>query len=430
MPFLSSLAANGERLLKGVLFDCRGCGQCVLRSTGLVCPMRCPKGLRNGPCGGTVGGHCEVFPERRCIHLRIDAARRRDGALVAPPLLPAPDQALLGTCSVANLFSGRDAAARRALPPLGAPDHALGSECRTASLLEHALRSGRFAFTTEVRTPRSPRLDRLEREAAVLAGRFDAINATAFLNGRPALPSSLAAAALARLGIEAVAQATGRDHTRTSLLGEAMANHLGGVHNLLCITGDWYQRTPDEPVPRQVFDLDAALMLYEVRHLREHGTVAFTGEEVVPRPRPFLGCAINPDTDPIDATVRRLMQKADAGAEFVQTQVVTDPARLAAFMARYCDAGLDRRLFLLPGIPVVTSHRALAMLGHVPGVALAPSFAKRLAETGDGLRAAGITLATEMVRTISAIPGVRGAHLMLFGTDHTALTEVRSAFAP
>ncbi|MCK6487426.1 MAG: methylenetetrahydrofolate reductase C-terminal domain-containing protein [Planctomycetes bacterium] len=427
MSLLSSLAANSERLLKGVLFDCRGCGQCVLRKTGLVCPMRCPKGLRNGPCGGTTGGRCEVLPDRRCIHLRIDAARRRDGALTAPPLLPAPDQALLGTASVANLINGKDAPARRALAPLGLSDHALGREPLTASGLERTLRSGRFAFTTEVRTPRSPRLDRLGREAAGLAGHFDAVNATAFLNGRPALPSSLAAAELGRHGVEAIAQAAGRDHTRTSFLGEAMVNHLNGVPNLLCVTGDWYQRAPDGPVTRQVFDLDAALMLYEARHLRERGTVAFTGEEVAPCPRPFLGCAINPDTDPVDAPVRRLMQKADAGAEFVQTQVVTDLGRLAAFMARYRDAGLDRRLFLLAGIPVITGHRALAMLGHVPGVRLAPALQQRLAGTGDGLRAAGVALAVEMVRAAAAIPGVRGVHLMLFGADHGALTEVRRA---
>lgn len=428
MSFLGSLAANGERLLKGVLFDCRGCGQCVLRTTGMICPMRCPKGLRNGPCGGTTAGRCEVLPDRRCIHVRIDAARRRDGALVAPPLLPAPDQALLGTASVANLLNGADAPARRPLAPLGRPDHACGGQPLTASGLERALRAGRFAFTTEVRAPRAPRLDRLRREAALFAGLFDAVNATAFLNGRPALPSSQAAAELARLGVEAVAQAAGRDHTRTSFLGEVMGNHLGGVPNLLCVTGDWYQRAPAGPVVRQVFDLDAALMLYEARHLRERGTVAFTGDAVDPCPRPFLGCAINPDSDPLDAPVRRLMQKADAGAEFVQTQVVTDPDRLAAFMARYRAAGLDRRLFLLAGIPVVTGRRALGMLGTVPGVRLAPALRDRLAAAAD-LKAAGVAEAAALVRAAAAIPGVRGAHLMLFGPDPAALAEVRRACA-
>jgi len=57
-----------ERLVKGALFDCQMCGQCVLSSTGMSCPMNCPKQLRNGPCGGVrANGNCEVKPEMRCV---------------------------------------------------------------------------------------------------------------------------------------------------------------------------------------------------------------------------------------------------------------------------------------------------------------------------------------------------------------------------
>jgi hypothetical protein len=44
------------------------CGQCILSSTGMSCPMNCPKGMRNGPCGGVrADGHCEVYPEMPCV---------------------------------------------------------------------------------------------------------------------------------------------------------------------------------------------------------------------------------------------------------------------------------------------------------------------------------------------------------------------------
>jgi Methylene-tetrahydrofolate reductase C terminal len=57
-----------ERGVKGLLFDCQMCGQCVLSSTGMACPMNCPKTLRNGPCGGVrANGHCEVKPEMKCV---------------------------------------------------------------------------------------------------------------------------------------------------------------------------------------------------------------------------------------------------------------------------------------------------------------------------------------------------------------------------
>ena len=63
-----------ERTVKGLLFDCRMCGQCILSSTGMSCPMNCPKNLRNGPCGGVsvriAGGrealqHVQVAVDRR-----------------------------------------------------------------------------------------------------------------------------------------------------------------------------------------------------------------------------------------------------------------------------------------------------------------------------------------------------------------------------
>jgi hypothetical protein len=57
-----------EKAVKGLLFDCRMCGQCVLSSTGMSCPMNCPKSLRNGPCGGVrADGNCEVKPKMKCV---------------------------------------------------------------------------------------------------------------------------------------------------------------------------------------------------------------------------------------------------------------------------------------------------------------------------------------------------------------------------
>jgi hypothetical protein len=67
-----------ERAVKGALFGCRMCGQCILGSTGMSCPMNCPKGLRNGPCGGVgADGRCEVKPEMVCVWVRAWEGSRR-----------------------------------------------------------------------------------------------------------------------------------------------------------------------------------------------------------------------------------------------------------------------------------------------------------------------------------------------------------------
>jgi hypothetical protein len=57
-----------EKTIKSLMFDCQMCGKCALGSTGMSCPMNCPKSIRNGPCGGVrLDGHCEVKPEMRCV---------------------------------------------------------------------------------------------------------------------------------------------------------------------------------------------------------------------------------------------------------------------------------------------------------------------------------------------------------------------------
>jgi hypothetical protein len=88
-----------ERAVKGVLFDCRMCGQCILSSTGMSCPMNCPKNLRNGPCGGVrANGHCEVRPEMRCVWVEAvtGAARIPDGMQALAAVQVAVDRRLQG----------------------------------------------------------------------------------------------------------------------------------------------------------------------------------------------------------------------------------------------------------------------------------------------------------------------------------------------
>ncbi|HUG34035.1 MAG TPA: methylenetetrahydrofolate reductase C-terminal domain-containing protein [Anaerolineales bacterium] len=101
-----------EKISKEVVFDCRMCGQCMLQVTGLTCPMRCPKNLRNGPCGGVrPDGNCEVYPDKPCVWVQgIERAARLPvwrGRI--RELQPPVDWQLKDTSSWINWFSGRDA---------------------------------------------------------------------------------------------------------------------------------------------------------------------------------------------------------------------------------------------------------------------------------------------------------------------------------
>jgi methylenetetrahydrofolate reductase (NADPH) len=98
-----------EFALKAPMFGCQACGNCVLGQMEYVCPMTCPKNLRNGPCGGTMNGQCEVIPDQPCIWVavydRAKAAGRIDDlrTYIPPRLL-----SLKGTSSWINYFLNRD----------------------------------------------------------------------------------------------------------------------------------------------------------------------------------------------------------------------------------------------------------------------------------------------------------------------------------
>ena len=363
--------------------------------------------------------HCEVFPDRKCVWVRIHN-RQDKGGTSLPPLLRSADPKLFFTSSWLNFVRGLDGQARTPIKYLDLGSNRKALPPQTASPLEARLKSGTFVFTSEIRSPRSGSAAFVEKRVEVLRGHFDAVNATAFLNGHPSMPSSVASAIIAANGLDPICQMVCRDYTKTGFISELIVNAMNGVHNVLCLTGDYYQ---GDPAPKQVFDMDAALMIYEARCLRETGTIAFSGDVVKDPPKPFIGGAINPYTTPHNIPVRRIKQKCATGVDFIQTQCVLDLPIFRDFMRMYCEEGLDKELFLLAGLPVIISQKAFEMLPGVPGVYIPDSVTQRFAGKEDIVEE-GIQYAREMIEEVRAIQGVDGVHLMLFGLDHTVLPRV------
>jgi methylenetetrahydrofolate reductase (NADPH) len=416
---LKRMIARTEAYVKGMMFDCRSCGQCVLDKTGLICPMSCPKGLRNGPCGGTLNGACEVYPDKKCVWVRIHERTAKD-SLEQSDLIASPDSNLFHTSSYLNRLSGRDIQAQHPVTPLQLGVNRKQMPLQTASGLERVLKQGKFVHTCEIRSPREADFSKVREEVRYMTEHFDAVNTTAYLNGKPSLPSSRTALELKKMGLEPIVQSTCRDHTKTSFVAELINNMMNDVHTMLCLTGDSYVGTPKI---KQVFDMDSSLMLYEARYLREHSKIHFTGETMKRVPRPFLGTAINPFTTPANIPIRRLKQKTAAGADFTQTQLVFDLERFREFMCRFTEEGLDRDLFMLVGVPIVISKKACEMLPYVPGIHLPEKVAQSFRSATD-VRAAGISFARDMIAEVREMPGVSGVHLMLMGTDHSVLPDI------
>lgn len=116
-PAAAHALERAEFVFKSSAFGCQACGNCVLGLMEYVCPMTCPKNLRNGPCGGTLNGQCEVLPDKPCIWVKVyeraQAANRTEDLKI---YIPPRDRSLEGTSSYINYYLGRDSRPDNAQP--------------------------------------------------------------------------------------------------------------------------------------------------------------------------------------------------------------------------------------------------------------------------------------------------------------------------
>ena len=113
---LSDVAHLAEQISKVPMYSCRDCGDCSLPDIAYLCPeSQCVKNQRNGPCGGTKAGQCEIL-DKECIWIRAydrmkpygDEVRMLQGPVIFK------DGALQNTSAWANTFLGRDHHAKKA----------------------------------------------------------------------------------------------------------------------------------------------------------------------------------------------------------------------------------------------------------------------------------------------------------------------------
>ena len=106
-----------EHLAKVVLYDCRDCGDCALTDVAYNCPMsQCPKQQRNGACGGSFEGWCEVHPqERQCVYVKAYARlkRYREEGRLDGYRVPPCNWDFYQTSSWINFYLGKDHSAQR-----------------------------------------------------------------------------------------------------------------------------------------------------------------------------------------------------------------------------------------------------------------------------------------------------------------------------
>lgn len=108
---------KAEQIIKGITNDCQHCGDCAMLDTAYLCPMsQCPKGQRNGPCGGSFEGWCEKYPnERQCIYVRAYDRLKSHGAEeeLNGAITPPANYDLAQSSSWINFYLERDHSAKK-----------------------------------------------------------------------------------------------------------------------------------------------------------------------------------------------------------------------------------------------------------------------------------------------------------------------------
>ena len=416
---MQRVLAPVERQLKGLFFDCRMCGQCVLSATGMACPMNCPKQMRNGPCGGVrANGHCEVEPRMRCVWVEARQGQQRIAAGRNPAVtsaLPALDRRQQGRSTWVEVVHGRVEPLQQ--PAL--PERVVAAS--QASALERACREGRFVFSVEVAPPDSANPQDLLARAAHFKDLADAINITDGAGGHCHMSSVAASAILVAHGYEPVYQIACRDRNRIAIQGDLIGAAALGVKNILCLTGDDVSQG-DHPEAKPVFDLDAVSLLHTVRGMCDHARYA-SGRTLSTPPDFFIGASANPFVPPHLDRLDNLEKKVRAGARFIQTQFCFDLDAMQRFMQAVRARGLHQQAHILVGVGTLNNARALQwMAQHVPGVHIPANIIERVGAASDP-RLQGQRVCLDIIRRLRDIEGVAGVHVMGHKNE-TTLAEI------
>ena len=145
----------------------------------------------------------------------------------------------------------------------------------------------------------------------------------------------------------------------------------------------------------------------------------FESGKKIPKIQPdfFVGAVANPFSPPYDFRPHRLAKKVEAGARFIQTQLVFNVDRFREYMKRVVDLGLHEKTAILAGIGPVRSHRAAQhMATKIPGMEVPEAVLERLEGLSDeDAEKAGMDLCCEIGEQVREIEGVRGLHIMAIG---------------
>ena len=274
-----------------------------------------------------------------------------------------------------------------------------------SNIFRTAVKNNEFLITAEIAPPKGGDPSHMLQVAQTLKGRVHAVNITdgsrAVLRMCPVIASVL----LLQQGIEPICQVACRDRNRIGLQADLMGAHALGVTNILALTGDPV-KAGDHVEAKSVFDLESVRLLQLVGKLNtgfDYNNIALTDGAT----DLFVGAAVDPQLPSWSSLQRRFERKLEAGAQFFQSQLITDFERLEKFMSQIAATSNKP---ILAGIFLLKSAKNAQFINRcVPGVNIPQTTIDRLANAEDPLQE-GIAIAAEQVKLAQQV--CQGIHMM------------------
>ncbi len=265
--------------------------------------------------------------------------------------------------------------------------------------------AGEFLVTAEVAPPKGGNPQHMIEMAATLKGRVHAVNITDGSRAVLRMSSLAAAIILHQQGIEPICQMACRDRNRIGLQGDLMGAHALGIRNILALTGDPV-KAGDHPDAKSVFDLESVRLLQLIGKLNngfDSNDKALTDGAT----DLFVGAAVDPQCRSWSGLQKRFERKLAAGAQFFQSQMVTDFELFDKFMTQIA---ADCNKPILAGIFLLKSAKNARFINKcVPGVEIPEHIIDRLEQAKNPLEE-GMKIAAEQVQIAQGL--CQGVHMM------------------
>ncbi len=234
---------------------------------------------------------------------------------------------------------------------------------------------------------------------------IDAINVTDGARARLRMSSIALSTLIQRqVGIEAMTHLATRDRNMIGLQAELLGAHALGLRNILCITGD-PTSIGDYPHATSVFDVDSSGLLRAVRSMNEGRDLM--GNTIEHKTSFLIACAANPRADDMDAEIRKLEKKIEAGADIIYTQPIYEMKTLEQFLKR---SEQWHKPVMLGILPLRGYKHAEFLHNEIPGMSIPEQVREQLRSAAERAPQVGVELAGQFLNKAKTM--VAGAYLM------------------